>query len=264
MNAYVNEIYLGQDGTRAVHGFGLGAQFYFNRPLAELAPAEVATLIAVIRGPSYYNPFRHPLRALARRNVVLDLMLEGQLISPEEHTVAQESPLGVVQGARRGGAYYPAFMDLVRANLRELSVEALTSAGLRVFATLDPRTQDAVDAAVDATLQTLEARRELPDGHLQAAVVVTDTQTGEVQALAGARRSGDEGFNRALGARRPVGSLLKPVVYLTALEQGLHLASPVEDTPVSVELPNQRAGRPATLTRPPTARCPWCGHWGTR
>ncbi|MDH3644552.1 MAG: transglycosylase domain-containing protein, partial [Gammaproteobacteria bacterium] len=244
LNAYINEIYLGQDGRRAVHGFGLGAQFYFNRPLTELNPAEIATLIAVIRGPSYYNPFRQPERARARRGLVLDKMLEAELIAPSEHQRAKDSPLEVVQGARRGGAYYPAFMDLARARLTTLTGDDLTSEGLRVFTTLQPRTQDAVELSIAATLDKLEAARELAPGLLQAAVIVTNTQTGEVVALSGGRHAGIDGFNRALNARRPVGSLLKPLVYLTALEQGYHLASVVQDEPVTVDLPNQSTWAP--------------------
>ena len=83
LNAYINEIYLGQDGERAVHGFGLGSQFYFNKPLSELDPAEIALLIAVIRGPSYYNPFTHPERARSRRDLVLGLMSEFGLITTQ-------------------------------------------------------------------------------------------------------------------------------------------------------------------------------------
>ena len=66
MNAYVNEIFLGQDGARAIHGFGLGSYFYFNKPLLELDAHEIALLVAVINGPSYFNPFRHPERARQR------------------------------------------------------------------------------------------------------------------------------------------------------------------------------------------------------
>jgi penicillin-binding protein 1B len=249
LNAYVNEIYLGQDGVRAVHGFGLGAQFYFNRPLQELSTAELATLIAIIRGPSYYNPFRHPMRALERRNRVLEIMLEQEIIDAPTYATATQSDLGVIQGARRGGAYYPAFMDLVRQNLAELSGDDLTSNGLRVFATLNPRTQDVVEAELAGTLQRLEAQRGLPADKLQAAVVITHTQTGEVQALAGARRGSDDGFNRALQARRPIGSLVKPVVYLTAIEQGYHLASIVEDAPVSIDLPNQPSWQPQNFDK---------------
>ena len=91
LNAYINEIYLGQDGDRAIHGFGLGSQFYFNKPLSELDPAEIALLVAVIRGPSFYNPFTHPERAHARRNLVLGLMLEFGLIT-EPGTQSGDQP----------------------------------------------------------------------------------------------------------------------------------------------------------------------------
>lgn len=236
LDAYINEIYLGQDGRRAVHGFGLGAQYYFNRPLTELDVDEIATLIAVIRGPSYYNPFRHPERALARRNLVLGKMRDKALIDAEAYASSVEMPLKVVRGTRTGGAYHPAFLDLVRKELSErYRDEDLTSQGLRVFTTLRPRVQDAVERALGGTLERLEHVRELPPETLQGAAVVTDNQTGEVLAVAGGRNAGFDGFNRALDARRPIGSLIKPVVYLTALEQGYHLASIVEDAPVVVE-----------------------------
>ena len=236
LDAYINEIYLGQDGQRAVHGFGLGSQYYFNRPLTELSVDEIATLIAVIRGPSYYNPFRHPERALARRDLVLNKMRTNDLISEDEHAQSLEMPLKVVRGSRTGGAYHPAFLDLVRKELVERYREQdLTSQGLRIFTTLEPRVQDAVERALSGTLQRLEHVRELPPEALQGAVVVTANQTGEALAIAGGRTAGFDGFNRALDARRPIGSLIKPVVYLTALEQGYHLASIVEDAPVTLE-----------------------------
>ncbi len=235
LNAYVNEIYLGQDGVRAVHGFGLGAQYYFNKPLSELAVHELATLVAIIRGPSYYNPYRHPERAHKRRDLVLSRMFAAGLIDGETLAAGRAAPFQVVEGARSGGAYYPAFMDLVRASLAErYDEEDLTSNGLRVFTTLSPRTQDAVQAALETTLADLEAKRLLPPGELQGAIVVADTQTGEIQAVTGGRAAGVNGFNRALNARRPIGSLLKPVIYLAALERGYHLGSTLRDAPVSL------------------------------
>ena len=92
LTAYINEIFLGQNGARAIHGFGLGAQFYFNKPINELAAHEIATMISIIRGPSYYNPFRHPERALARRNRILDTFLADGLISNPKHQDAIGSP----------------------------------------------------------------------------------------------------------------------------------------------------------------------------
>ncbi len=239
LNAYINEIYLGQDGLRAIHGFGLGSQFYFNKPLPELDTSEIATLIAIIRGPSYYNPFRHPDRTLARRNMVLDKMHASDLIDADQQSVAAGRPLAVVRGARVGGAYYPAFMDLVRSQLgTRYRDQDLTSDGLRIFTTLQPPAQDAVEQALSRTLGDLEAARELAPDLLQGAAVITAHQTGEVVALAGGRLAGFDGFNRALNARRPIGSLIKPVVYLTALESDYHLASMIEDAPVTVSQRN--------------------------
>jgi penicillin-binding protein 1B len=145
-------------------------------------------------------------------------------------------PLKVVKGTRTGGAYHPAFMDLVRKELGEAYPdEALTSEGLRIFTTLRPDVQDAVERALAGTLTRLEHLRELPPESLQGAVVVTANQTGEVLAVAGGRSAGFDGFNRALEARRPIGSLIKPVVYLAALEDGYSMASTIEDSPVRLE-----------------------------
>ena len=116
MNAYINEIFLGQDGQRAIHGFGLASQFYFGKPLAELDLAEVALLVAIVRGPSYYDPRRHPERARARRDLVLKVLAEQRVVQAEEAERAARRPLGV--SARPSGAYYPAYLDFVRRTLR--------------------------------------------------------------------------------------------------------------------------------------------------
>ena len=234
LNAYINEIYLGQDGERAIHGFGLGAQFYFNKPLSELDPAEIALLIAVIRGPSYYNPFTHPDRARNRRDLVLGQMAEFGLIGADEHAKALHEPLALTRSARQGGGYYPAFLDLVREQLgHDYDATELASRGYRIFTTLEPRVQDAAEQAVATTLDRIEIDRKLPRGELESAVIVSNTATGEISAVVGGRRAGFQGFNRALNARRPVGSLMKPAVYLTAFESGTYnLATIVDDAPL--------------------------------
>lgn len=247
LNAYINEIYLGQDGNRAIHGFGLGAEFYFNKPLGELTPEEIALLVAIIRGPSYYDPYQHPERARTRRDFVLAVMAEAGLIDDQTLRDATTRPLGLARPGRRGGRYYPAFMDLVRQHLAaSYDEEVLSAGGFRVFTTLNPRVQEQAETAIRETLDALETQRELPPGELQAAAIVSNTQTGEVVAVVGDRRAGFPGFNRALDARRPVGSLLKPVVYLNALESGRYnLASQIDDTPfvADVEGPDQWAPR---------------------
>ena len=241
LNAYINEIYLGQAGQRAIHGFGLGAQFYFNKPLNELALAEIATLVAIIRGPSYYNPFRYPKRLRERRDLVLTKLASTGVIDDAALGEARATPLSVVTGQRRGGTYYPGFMDLVRRELaNRYDDEQLASDGLRVFTTLDPRVQDHLDQVIDARLRRLEARPQPDEAStppLEAAAIVSDTQTGELLALAGGRRAGFDGYNRALDARRPIGSLIKPVVYLTALEQGATLATQIEDRQLALTDP---------------------------
>ena len=217
---------LNQNGARAIHGFGLGSQFYFNKPIRELKAHEIATLISIIRGPSYYNPFRHPQRALDRRNMILNTFLREGLLNNQQHASAIAAPLGVVATPTSAGAYYPAFMDKVRGELKSLyDLETLSSEGLRIFTTLQPFKQDLAQRAVSRTLNQIEQQRGIDSGKLQAAAVVADTQTGELVALVGGRKGRVDGFNRALSAQRPVGSLIKPVVFLTALENGWHLAS---------------------------------------
>ena len=220
LEAYANEVYLGQDGDRAIHGFGLASWFYFNRPLDELKLHETALLVALLKGASYYNPRVHPERARKRRNLVLELMAKQGFISPERAREAQRRPLGVVKQKRHGGGRHPAFIDLVRRQLRrDYREEDLTSEGLRIFTTLDPWAQAQLDRALDAGLRRLEKARKLKPGTLETAAVLVSPQEGEVRALSGGRRADFAGFNRALDAVRPVGSLIKPAIYLLALSQ---------------------------------------------
>ncbi len=237
LEAYANEIYLGQDGQRAVHGFGLASHFYFSRGLKELDLAKQALLVALVRGPSYYDPRRHPERAKKRRNLVLDVMLEQGLISRDQHKWASAAALGVSGGKSRVAGSYPAFMDLVRRQLhRDYREEDLTSEGLRIFTTLDPWAQQQAEEAVSGRLDKLEKSHRMKARVLEIAAVVIDSQNGEVQALVGGRSARYAGFNRALDAVRPIGSLVKPAVYLAALmqPQSYTLITPLDDTPFSL------------------------------
>jgi penicillin-binding protein 1B len=258
MTAYVNEVYLGQDGRRAVHGFGLASQFYFGKTLAELAPHEVATLVAIVRGPSWYDPRRHPQRARARRDRVLHLMGEFGIVTPAAARAAAARPLGLVDGASRGAGYHPGFLDLVRRTLRrDYREQDLTESGLRIFTTLDPRVQSLAERTLAQELARLEKAqgagakaRDGSAGRLEGVAIVTSPQAGDVVALVGGREAALQGFNRALDARRPIGSLAKPVVYLAALESGrYHAASVVEDAPLEVKLEDGAAWRPQNFDR---------------
>ena len=249
--AYVNEVYLGQDGNRAIHGFGLAGQFYFNRSLEDLRPREIALLVGLLKGPSHYNPRKYPDRARERRNVVLGVMENLKLLRPEEAETARKSEVELAD-PRSGVSPFPAFMELVQRRLLEEYREAdLRTEGLRIFTTLVPRVQETVNGAVRDRLSVLEREHGLPSGELEAAAIVVSTGGNEVLALAGGRAGEAAGFNRALDARRSVGSLIKPAVYLAALEQPERytLVTPLDDTELRIEVPGQGPWSPANYDR---------------
>jgi penicillin-binding protein 1B len=234
--AYLNEVYLGQDGARAIHGFGLGSEFYFGKPLDELDAAEMALLIGLVRGPSYYDPRKHPDRALARRNLVLRELSDAKLIDADTAQRASGAPLSLRPPS---GSYVPAYIDLVRRDLKRDYAEAdLAAAGLSVYTSLDPHAQAAAERALTQDLARLDARSPGRGSHLEGAVVIAEPNSGDVVAVVGGREVGSIGsFNRALDARRPIGSLVKPVVYLTALESGRYNpATIIDDAPIELKL----------------------------
>ncbi|TXH04087.1 MAG: penicillin-binding protein 1B [Nevskiaceae bacterium] len=246
MEAYLNEVHLGQDGNRAVHGFGLGAQFYFNKPLNELRSHEIALLVGLVKGPSFYNPRRNEARAKARRDLVLQIFRDEGLIDDNEYKSAIERPLGL---AGKGGGVdrYPAFVDLVKRQLKGQYQESdLTNDGLRIFTTLDPRTQEALEKEITDGLPQLEQQRRMKPDTLEAAGVVTSVDGGEVLALVGSRETRFPGFNRALDSRRSIGSLAKPFLYLTALSrpQQYNLHTILPDEPIQLTLPNKDVWEP--------------------
>ncbi len=236
--AYINEVYLAQDGKRAIHGFGMASRFYFGRSTEHLQAEEIALLVGLLKGPSHYNPRKYPARALERRNLILDMMADQKLIRPAEAQRAKNADLGVVSDPQSGFSPFPAFLELVkRGLLRDYDDQDLRTEGLRIFSTLVPRVQFAAQDGIEERLKNIEAARGLPSKTLQAAAVVTGAGNNEVAALAGGREGGEHGFNRALDSRRPIGSLIKPAVYLTALMQPdkYTLITPLEDTPVRIE-----------------------------
>jgi penicillin-binding protein 1B len=252
LEAYLNEVYLGQDGQRAIHGFGLASQFYFEQPIGELKLHQAALLVALVRGPSYYDPRRNPERAQRRRDLVLDLLVEQGVVGAAEARLAKDQPLGVARRAPSGVTPYPAFLDLVRRQLRrDYRDEDLTSEGLRIFTTLDPLVQRSAEAATATRVGALERRQGLPAGKLEAAAVVASTAGGEVLAVVGGREPGFAGFNRALDAARPVGSLVKPAVFLAALSRPQHytLATLVDDGPLSVRMSDGSTWTPSNFDR---------------
>ncbi|QFY88455.2 penicillin-binding protein 1B [Magnetovirga frankeli] len=239
LQAYANEIYLGQDGQRAIHGFGLAARFYFNRPLRELSIKDQALLIALIRGPSYYNPVRNPKRARQRRDLILDLMASHGFIQQAEADRAKGQSLGLeIARNTSGGNKYPAFMDLVRRQLsRDYHEEDLNSEGLKIFTTLDPWVQMQSQQALAEQLAQFEGQRRRPEGSYEGALVVVGRDSGEVQAVIGGRQAEFAGFNRALDSVRSIGSLIKPPIYLSALDMPelYSLVTPLSDEPFTLK-----------------------------
>ncbi|MEJ2154348.1 MAG: penicillin-binding protein 1B [Desulfobacteraceae bacterium] len=234
LETYLNEVYLGQDGNRAIHGFGLAASFFFDKPLEKISLSEAALLVGLLKGPAYYNPRRHPRRAMERRNLVLAKIAENSFITKDQQMEARTAPLGVIDRPPRGTSPYPAFLDLVLRQLqRDYREEDLRSEGLRIITTLDPRVQGVAEKSLAARLAQLEKSRGGSTA-LQGALVVTSVHNAEVQAVVGDRNPRYKGFDRALDALRPVGSLIKPVVYLTALQhpQQYTLATLLDDSPL--------------------------------
>lgn len=246
LEAYLNEIYLGQDGARAIHGFGLASQYYFSRSLEELRLHHVALLVALVRGPRYYDPWRHPDRAKERRDRVLEIMEELGFICHDEAVQAKIRPLEVNADPHQAISRYPPFLDLVRRQLLEqYRSEDLASEGLQIFTTLDVFAQEQLEKAAASTLSQLDPKAR-DGGRLETAAILTRRANGEIVALLGGRDAKSAGFNRALDAMRQIGSLYKPVVYLTALEQPARytVLTPVRDEAIRVREPGRTPWSP--------------------
>jgi penicillin-binding protein 1B len=248
LTAYVNEIFLGQDRSRAIHGFGLASQFFFRRNLKDLSADQIALLVGMIKGPSYYDPRKNPEHCLQRRKVVLDIMYSQGLISQEDLNQALASPLDKSGPVMSGFNRFPAFLDLVRRQLmQEYHEEDLTSNGLKILTTLDPQVQWQVEKQLNEGIATLERNHKRQD--IEGAVVVSSRENGEILAIAGGRTPLEAGFNRALDAKRQMGSLIKPAVYLAALVNGYTLTTPVSDTAVDLSQDNGNEWRPLNYDR---------------
>ncbi len=255
LEVYLNEVFVGQAGKRAIHGFGLASRFYFGQPLSELKLHQVALLVGLVKGPSYYNPQRHPKRATKRRNLVLSILAQQGLISDAQKMQYQGLPLDLTEASQV--SRYPAYMDVVRQQLQKnYQPSALSSHGLRIFTSLDPWVQHQADTAMAEQVRKLNQRHGKIDG-LQGAIVVSHRDSGELLALVGDYNGGYAGHNWALDRSRQVGSLLKPVVHLAALETGRF--SPVtiiDDGPVSLPQPDGTLWQPQNYDRKSHGKVP--------
>lgn len=218
LEAYLNEIYLGQNGNKGVHGFALASQFYFSKPLAELQKHEFALLVAIVKGPSYYNPFRYKERALNRRDLVLQLMVSENVIDSAEYEYFINQPMELNRTKSRGKTLYPAYMQQVERELAQLNfAEQDTEHGIVVFTGLDPVLQNNYEKLFSQSINKLEKKHKLKG--VNGAIVSIDLDSASISALVGDKKPRSFGFNRALDSNRNIGSLVKPIVYLTALER---------------------------------------------
>jgi penicillin-binding protein 1B len=242
LEAYINEVFLGQDGERSINGFGMASVFYFNKPLIELKPHQTALLVGLVKGASYYDPRRHPGRALKRRNLVLDEMTNLGLLPEQQSKIAKRFGVDISPFKQIKSSRFPAFLDLVKRQLsRDYKDEDLRSEGLSIFSTLDYNIQTTAETLFKRKLEALNKQYGIEKGKLQGAMVITRREGGEIVAVIGDRNPAFNGFNRALDAIRPIGSLVKPAVYLTALSDPLNytLTSKIDDTSVKLK---QRSG----------------------
>lgn len=245
LNAYINEVFLGQNGAVAVHGFGLASHFYFNKPLDELEIEEIATLVGLVKGPSYYDPRRHTERMTERRDLVLRMLFEANEIGRIEYEQALKSPLTVNANPSLASGKHPAFMEKVRGELREaVQTQEIRLSGVKVFTSLDINAQRRAEKAIVDVVAAKAKIYKQPD--LQAALVMSDIKSGGIRALVGGAETSYAGFNRAMNASRAIGSLIKPVIYLSALEDPtrFNLASIIEDKPISFDDTEGKKWRP--------------------
>ena len=246
LEAYLNEIYLGQRGPVAIHGMGAAAQHYFGKDARNLTLGESAFLVGLIHGPGLYSPQRDLDVARARRDTVLGIMLDLERVTEAEHARAITEDLV----ARNVGAYTnaaPYFLSSLRRSLAaDYAARELETGGFVVLTTLDSNLQRRAQRAIERTLEELERRypRLRRDGPpVQAALVAIHPPSGELLAMVGGRDYAISQFNRAEQARRQPGSAFKPIVALAAISArdgeapAYTLASLLEDTPLQIETP---------------------------
>jgi len=248
LTTYCNEIFLAQDGQRAIHGFGLASQFFFGSNLEYLKLPEIALLVGMLKGPSYYDPRRFPERAMKRRNQILKILAQQQVVSDRDAQYAMLAPLGVRSIIPKVGRF-SGFLDLVKKQLNEhYKEEDLRTSGLQIYTSLDPIVQTKIEKSVAQNMQQLSRKTAIKD--LQVATVVSSVGSGEVVALVGGKQAQRGGYNRALNVRRQIGSLVKPAVYLTALERASYtLVSEVNDEAIKLTVEDGKIWAPKNFDR---------------
>jgi penicillin-binding protein 1B len=226
LEAYLNDIYLGRNRSISIIGVGEASRFYFGKPVAEISVAEAALLAGIIRSPNNNSPFVNPQRALERRSTVLGLMLKEKKIDRAQYDQAMAAPLPKKPFRDRSGlTSIPFYVDRVLQEMgRDYGIKDVKGRGLQIYTAIDLAAQDNATHTLEAGLRNLEKssrRLRRSSSPLEGALIHVDVPTGEIRALVGGRNYDRSQFNRALNAKRLVGSLFKPFVYLTAFEPSL-------------------------------------------
>src|SRR4051812_28798112 len=255
LELYLNQIYLGN----GAYGIESASQRYFGKSLKDLNLAEAATLAALPKGPERYNPRLFPDRAVQRRNTVLALMRDENIIHPAQASEARAFPLRLATRVE-SGQVAPYFVEWIRAQLDEKFGKQLYEQGLKVYTTLDLDLQTAAERALERQIKAIEAGRfgtythvtyeryiarssddeknaAANSPYLQGAFIAMDPQTGGIRALVGGRDFDDSKFDRAVQAVRQPGSTFKPIVYADAIQNGRPLSYLLDDSPLTVQMP---------------------------
>jgi penicillin-binding protein 1B len=248
LEAYLNEVYMGQWGPHEIHGISEGAQYYFNRPVSRLSLAQSAMLAAIVQAPNAHDPRRHPEKSLSRRNLVLKKMLDAEFILPDEYAVAKDEPLGVSQTGTLADVDYA--IDLVLSRLTPDVRAKLDSDVLTIYLTLNPYLQGAASEVLTANIERLKtavpdiAAKEKKGEHLQGALIAIDVKNCTLLALQGGRSYRQTQFNRVTQGKRQPGSLFKPFVFLAGfakpLDPPLSPLTMLDDTPFEWIYDNQK------------------------
>ncbi len=234
LESYLNEVYLGQSGGTAVHGFGLASRLYFGVPIQELRYDQQALLAGMVKGPSYYNPIKYPDRAQKRRDLVLKQMFQQEYLTVNQYTQAVNQELDI-QDNPKIASRQPAYFQQLKNELEQYAGDRFNLfSGLKLFTSLDPVSQAMLEKSIKQKIPQLEQRS---GKGLEAAAIAVDRTTGEIRAMVGGKRTGYDGFNRALNASRQIGSLVKPAIYLTALSKPSEysLATTLQDLPIHMK-----------------------------
>ena len=235
--AYINDVFLAQSGRRAIHGFGMGAQHFFGTSIKNLDKDQIALLVGMLKGPSLYNPRRNPKNATKRRNLVLSILNKSQKLSDTEFEQLKIKELGTAPPNYRTETKYPAFHDLVRIELQEnFNEKDLRTKGLAIETNVDPILQASLEDSIVKTKKQLIEKYGTKLNELEGAAIAVDISNGEVKAVVGSSSPSSYGFNRSINAIRPIGSLVKPFIYLTALDKydQYNLTTILDDSKLSV------------------------------